>query len=106
MTVLQVWSPTKSWFWNGPNLPAVPSFWMPEALWPILLYGNPMAGGTNSGILARSTGMRLLLAGSFGRGPMLAAFSYHRLPVGLPTKPPGLRCLSQQVPFQGPWLSV
>ena len=65
-----------------------------------------MAGGTNSGILARSTGMRLLLVGSFGRGPMFEAFSYQRLPVGLPTNCPGFRCLSQHVPFQGPWLSV
>ena len=36
MTVLCVWSPTKSCFSNGPNLPPVRSQSMPLADWPIL----------------------------------------------------------------------
>ena len=53
-----------------------------------------------------SVAIREPLRGSSGFGPMPGARSYQTLPVGLPMKSPGTRCLSEQVPFQGPWLSV
>src|SRR5262245_30292565 len=79
---------------------------MPLADWPIFGYGNQMAGGFNSGIFLYSVAQRLPLLGSCGRGPMFGAAVYHLLPSGWPTNFLYSRCLRQQAPFHGPWLSV
>src|SRR5215211_2910500 len=66
ITVLCVWSPTKSCFSNGPNFPADRSQSIPAADWPIFPYGKITHVGVSSGIFLASVIIRLPLFGTAG----------------------------------------
>src|SRR5262249_6176000 len=106
----RVWSPTKHWPANGPNLPAVVSQIGSLADCPMRPYGNQIHGGERSGylfvclpFLSTPSYRRLLstLSGFVANGDSFT----HRKPAWWPTNAPFFKWCILFVTTHSPWLS-